>query len=57
MSERNLILIQLEKIGIDYELKDYIQLKIENLGHKFTNDLNPCELLDLYDSVLCKIYR
>jgi hypothetical protein len=56
-NERGLILIRLELIGNDYDLNDYIKLKVEKLGHKFIKDLSAMELLDLYDSVLCKIYQ
>jgi hypothetical protein len=56
-NERNLILARLEIIGNDYDLNDYIKLKIEKSGHKFIKDLSAIELLNLYDSVLCKIYQ
>jgi hypothetical protein len=56
-NERGLILTRLELIGNDYDLNDYIKLKVEKLGHKFIKDLSGMELLDLYDSVLCKIYQ
>jgi DNA-binding protein Fis len=56
-NERGLILTRLELIGNDYDLNDYIKLKVEKLGHKFIKDLSGIELLDLYDSVLCKIYQ
>ena len=56
-NERGLILTRLELIGNDYDLNDYIKSKVEKLGHKFIKDLSGMELLDLYDSVLCKIYQ
>jgi hypothetical protein len=56
-NERGLILIRLELICNDYDLHDYIHSKIEKTGHKFIKDLSALELLDLYDSVLCKIYQ
>ena len=56
-NERNLILVRLEIIGNDYDLNDYIKSKIEKSGHKFIKDLSAIELLNLYDSVLCKIYQ
>ena len=56
-NERGLILIRLELIGNDYDLNNYIHSRIEKLGHKFIKDLSALELLDLYDSVLCKIYQ
>jgi hypothetical protein len=56
-NERGLILIRLELIADDYDLHDYIRSSIEKTGHKFVKDLSPVELLNLYDSVLCKIYQ
>jgi len=56
-NERGLILIRLEIIGNDYDLNGYIRSRCEKLGHKFLKDLSALELLDLYDSVLCKIYQ
>jgi DNA-binding protein Fis len=56
-NERGLILTRLELIGNDYDLNDYIKLEVERFGHKFIKDLSGMELLDLYDSVLCKIYQ
>ena len=55
--ERNLILVRLEIIGNDYDLNGYIRSRIDKLGHKFIKDLSALELLDLYDSVLCKIFQ
>jgi hypothetical protein len=55
--ERSLIVVRLELIGEDYELTDYIKGRIEKLGHKYMKELSPIELLDLYDSILCKIYQ
>ena len=56
-NERGLILIRLELIADDYDLHDYIHSSIEKTGHKFVKDLSALELLNLYDSVLCKIYQ
>jgi hypothetical protein len=56
-NERGLILTRLELIGNDYELQDWINFQIEKAGYKFIKDLSPVELLNLYDSVLCKIYQ
>jgi hypothetical protein len=56
-NERGLILTRLELIGNDYDLQDWINFQIEKAGHKFIKDLSPVELLNLYDSVLCKIYQ
>jgi DNA-binding protein Fis len=56
-NERGLILTRLELIGNDYDLNDYIKDRVEETGHKFIKDLSAMELLDLYDSVLCKIYQ
>ena len=56
-SERDLLLGQLELIGNDYDLNDYIKARIEETGHKYLKDLSALELLNLYDSVLCKIYQ
>ena len=55
--ERNLLLVRLELIANDYELTGYIKSRIEKSGKKYLKDLSPLELLDLYDSVLCKIYQ
>ena len=55
--ERGLLITRLELIGDDYELTDYIQSKVQKVGHKFIKDLSANELVDLYDSVLCKIYQ
>jgi DNA-binding protein Fis len=55
--ERNLLFTRLEIIGDDYELTDYIKDRVEKMGHKFIKDLSAVELLNLYDSVLCKIYQ
>lgn len=56
-SERGLLLVRLELIGNDYDLNDYIKSRIEGTGHKYVKDLSALELLNLYDSVLCKIYQ
>jgi hypothetical protein len=56
-NERGLILTRLELIGSDYDLQDWINFQIEKAGYKFIKDLSPVELLNLYDSVLCKIYQ
>jgi hypothetical protein len=56
-NERGLILTRLELIGNDYDLQDWINLQVEKAGYKFIKDLSPVELLNLYDSVLCKIYQ
>ena len=56
-NERGLILTRLELIGNDYDLQDWINFQIEKAGYKFIKDLSPVELLNLYDSVLCKIYQ
>jgi DNA-binding protein Fis len=56
-NERGLILTRLELIGNDYDLQDWINFQIEKAGYKFIKDLSGMELLDLYDSVLCKIYQ
>jgi DNA-binding protein Fis len=55
--ERNLLLIRLELIADDYDLTQYILQRVEKTGHKYLKDLSAIELLDLYDSVLCKIYQ
>jgi hypothetical protein len=56
-NERGLILTRLELIGNDYDLQDWINFQIEKAGYKCIKDLSPVELLNLYDSVLCKIYQ
>lgn len=56
-NERGLLLIRLELIANDYDLQDYIHSRMEKMGHKFVRDLSALELLDLYDSVLCKVYQ
>jgi len=56
-NERGLILTRLELIGNDYDLQDYINLQVKKTGHEFIKDLSAIELLNLYDSVLCKIYQ
>jgi hypothetical protein len=56
-NERSLLLIRLELIADDYDLHGYIHSHMEKTGHKFVRDLSALELLNLYDSVLCKVYQ
>ena len=56
--ERKLLLVRLELISKDYEgLDRYIQERIQDTGETLLEDLSPIQLLNLYDSVLCKIYQ
>jgi hypothetical protein len=56
--ERNLLIVRLELIGDDYEgISSYIKTRLEKTGHKHLRDLSAIELVNLYDSVLCKIYQ
>lgn len=56
--ERDLIICRLEMIAKDYEgMASYIRSRIVKANHEFIYHLSPNELIDLYDSVLCKIYQ
>ena len=55
--ERTLVLDRLELLK-EYEgLAEYIDSKVSKLGHKFAHELSALELLNVYDSALCKIYQ
>jgi hypothetical protein len=56
--ERNLLLVRLEIIAKDYDgLEQYIKDRINDTGETLLEDLSPMQLLNLYDSVMCKIFR
>jgi hypothetical protein len=56
--ERNLLIVRLELICKDYENMDkYIHTMLKDTGETLLEDLSPMQLLNLYDSVLCKILR
>jgi len=56
--ERDLIMCRLELIAKDYDgMASYIRSRIVQKNHEFIYEFSPIELLDLYDSVLCKIYQ
>lgn len=56
-NERQLLLTRIKLVGDDYELNDYIQSRVEKLGHTAVSDFSSMELVNLYDAVLCRIYQ
>jgi DNA-binding protein Fis len=56
--ERDLLIVRLEIIAKDYDgLDQYIKDRVKDTGKKQVKDLSACELLNVYDSVMCKIFR
>jgi hypothetical protein len=56
--ERQLLLVRLELIAKDYDgLSAYIKNEVDYTGKNLLDELSAMELLNLYDSVLCKILR
>lgn len=56
-TERDYLIENLEIIGDEYELNDWIESMLYQLKVKELNELNAELLIDLYDAALRKIYQ
>jgi hypothetical protein len=55
--ERECLIENLEIIGDEYELNDWLESMLYKIGVRELQELEPEMLIDLYDAALCKIYR
>jgi hypothetical protein len=56
-TERECLIENLEIIGDEYELNDWLESMLYKIGVRELQELEPEMLIDLYDATLCKIYR
>jgi hypothetical protein len=56
-TERDYLIENLEIIGDEYELNDWLESMLYKMKVRELQELEPEMLIDLYDATLCKIYR